>query len=720
MPCIGPAAMSLRTPLSCCLISTLALACSQSLLQGASGKLEVDTASLDFGISYLGYPTTRTLTLRNLGPAALECQFEPPAPFAAPSPTFTVPGAGDAGLTMTFDPKQVGEARAKVALRCDSEEIEIELSGIAAEPAKCDPSSECLEIRFDPASGTCLRHDKPDGLACPLANQCLVDGTCRAGECVGTSRDCDDRNACTRDACDPTAGCLHLDISADCPAPAEPCRVAACDPKSGCGTAWADDGTPCGAVDCKTADVCLLGSCQTVPVPEGALCAPATPCTGEGHCRNQVCDVPAPQPLQPLWSYRATPPPPPPWGGMSNSTASLSFTGAVDDRGHLYFIETNDLGFLDCCMDRAPIGCFTEELVSLTRDGFLRYRSVLPATGCDIGTASPDRIALDTPSDRLFVTSPGGMVTAFRMSDGGLLWTRNLLTSTTRVASCASTETLPSTVLPSGDVAATLRFNSTCSAPSNGYVLVLKGADGSLAWEIDSGDWIDSPIAGQDGSLYLATLPWLGGAGSRFVPVGPRIASYGPGGSQRWISPDTGQPLALSNGSLVAAYPTRALDAVSGATITSFALPLTPARAPLLTRSALIDWDDVAGMPFGGTHVRAQRTSDGGLQWTLQLLGAPYPNDEALLTSRSTALLLTRAMLSRGPQPLLHEVALAGKELYRCDLPGEPGPRFAVRSERLYLEIDGAIQVFAAPGLDFGGSGWGAAGGNLLRNRRGR
>lgn len=50
----------------------------------------------------------------------------------------------------------------------------------------------------------------PDGVACSDQNECTVNDRCQAGRCVaGPPRNCDDRNPCTDDACDPVAGCLH-------------------------------------------------------------------------------------------------------------------------------------------------------------------------------------------------------------------------------------------------------------------------------------------------------------------------------------------------------------------------------------------------------------------------------------------------------------------------------------------------------------------------------
>jgi len=50
----------------------------------------------------------------------------------------------------------------------------------------------------------------PDGLACSDNDECTVNDRCQGGAClVGPPRNCDDRNPCTEDRCDPALGCVN-------------------------------------------------------------------------------------------------------------------------------------------------------------------------------------------------------------------------------------------------------------------------------------------------------------------------------------------------------------------------------------------------------------------------------------------------------------------------------------------------------------------------------
>ena len=104
----------------------------------------------------------------------------------------------------------------------------------------CDPAEHCSG-----SSPACPADDvAPFGTSCADADRCNGDEVCRGdGTCVaGSPPDCDDGNACTADACDPSGGCTHTAVDGCCP---ESC----------------DDGDPC------TEDACSTdGSCNHSPV----------------------------------------------------------------------------------------------------------------------------------------------------------------------------------------------------------------------------------------------------------------------------------------------------------------------------------------------------------------------------------------------------------------------------------------------------------------------
>ncbi|MBM4343969.1 MAG: hypothetical protein FJ100_11425 [Deltaproteobacteria bacterium] len=70
----------------------------------------------------------------------------------------------------------------------------------------CDDGSPCTLDACDPLTGICLATPADDGAPCGKDNQCLSNGLCKAGACVGDLKVCDDKNPCTQDLCDPSSG----------------------------------------------------------------------------------------------------------------------------------------------------------------------------------------------------------------------------------------------------------------------------------------------------------------------------------------------------------------------------------------------------------------------------------------------------------------------------------------------------------------------------------
>jgi hypothetical protein len=222
------------------------------------------------------------------------------------------------------------------------------LDGAGLAQPVCMPSAPCHDSRFVVDAGTCVETVSPDDTPCTSQVACLDSAACFQGECVGRAAACSDGNACTEDACDLVAGCIHFDTSARCPAASDPCHAASCDADAGCGVTEVPDGTLCGLHDCITAAVCLAGECKMgVAVPEGFECIPASPCQAAGRCRSQVCVQPPPVPLVPAWSYD-------PW---PNSVYGVP-APFVDGQGNAYWYEEGG----------------SVELVSVTPQGFMRFR----------------------------------------------------------------------------------------------------------------------------------------------------------------------------------------------------------------------------------------------------------------------------------------------------------------------------------------------------------
>ena len=121
-------------------------------------------------------------------------------------------------------------------------------------------------------------------------------------ECNGVDDDCDglvdeqtcdDGDACTVDACEPSTGCVHTSIASDC-TDADPCTEDLCDPAVGCVFPDAPAGTYCPTGDEKCpgggcqSGVCYLTTGQPCTTEVGLdLCSPVTvagTCTASATC----------------------------------------------------------------------------------------------------------------------------------------------------------------------------------------------------------------------------------------------------------------------------------------------------------------------------------------------------------------------------------------------------------------------------------------------------
>ena len=152
--------------------------------------------------------------------------------------------------------------------------------------AICDDNNPCTTDSCDAQSGTCVSVNNAAG--CDDGNGCTQNDTCAGGKCDGPAVDCDDKNLCTTDSCDPKASCVHqpntvacddgnacttfdacgggtckgqaADVAVLCD-DGNPCTADTCSAQLGClhafNAATCDDGNPC-----TTGDVCAAGACQ--------------------------------------------------------------------------------------------------------------------------------------------------------------------------------------------------------------------------------------------------------------------------------------------------------------------------------------------------------------------------------------------------------------------------------------------------------------------------
>jgi hypothetical protein len=94
-----------------------------------------------------------------------------------------------------------------------------------AGPIACEqPDSGCSLAQCNPATGECELSPQNDGEPCVDPDQCVPEGTCEAGLCVGAPPDCDDGNPCTTDACVAGEGCTNEPGVAPCD-DADPCTI---------------------------------------------------------------------------------------------------------------------------------------------------------------------------------------------------------------------------------------------------------------------------------------------------------------------------------------------------------------------------------------------------------------------------------------------------------------------------------------------------------------
>lgn len=115
----------------------------------------------------------------------------------------------------------------------------------------CDGKGGCKHV----ASGHC-----DDGDACTV-NVCTKPGTC-----AKKPRDCDDGNKCTTDSCTKLgwdqSGCVHTPISCK---DGHVCTDDKCDPKTGCVFPQSKDGAACSDTVCGGgAGQCIKGDCVTL------------------------------------------------------------------------------------------------------------------------------------------------------------------------------------------------------------------------------------------------------------------------------------------------------------------------------------------------------------------------------------------------------------------------------------------------------------------------
>ncbi|MGA9520390.1 MAG: hypothetical protein WBV82_02940 [Myxococcaceae bacterium] len=358
--------------------------CDDGGLEKVQSGFRPATERVEFEKALVGETVTRELELLSTGRGRVVVTLEVAPPFEVPgSVELAVGGSARVPISWTVAP---GPVEAVLTASAGDSSVGVKLVGRGVVPEACQPSTLCREVRFDLETERCVETVSQDGASCTPESLCLENGACREGSCVGTPRTCNDGNACTQDACSPSVGCVHTDVSSRCPAPANPCEVATCDPASGCGTAVRGDGSVCGSIDCVTANLCQSGVCGEFPTPEGFLCAPETPCQGAGHCTAGDCVRPDAGTLKPQWSIALGAAPADP--GERTRMAAAG--------GNVFFVG--------CGLDSQDGGC---ALSSFTPNGFLRFEAPLDGGGSLVGVSGTNVTVVQPDVLRAFLAGTG-------------------------------------------------------------------------------------------------------------------------------------------------------------------------------------------------------------------------------------------------------------------------------------------------------------------------
>ncbi len=157
--------------------------------------------------------------------------------------------------------------------------------GLVCKPTQklaCTDANPCTDDSCDLVTGACSSAPVAAPTACTTA--ACSPGACAAGVCVagGATPVCDDKNACTVDACSADYGCSHVAIKCD---DQNPCTTDACDKATGvCSNVAVAAGTSCAKSACETA-TCTGTACKVTAVTD---CSDTNPCTDDG-CSPAGC-----------------------------------------------------------------------------------------------------------------------------------------------------------------------------------------------------------------------------------------------------------------------------------------------------------------------------------------------------------------------------------------------------------------------------------------------
>jgi Gylcosyl hydrolase family 115 C-terminal domain/Dictyostelium (slime mold) repeat len=156
-------------------------------------------------------------------------------------------------------------------------------SCVAGTPLNCSDGVTCTQDACNEATKACTHQANnaacDDGQVCNGAEVCSVTLGCQSGAPL----DCNDANACTADACDPTLGCQHTTVSCD---DSNACTTDSCSTTLGCqhGTVSCDDSNVCTTDSCVTSTGCQHANNTSSCADDGNACT--TDVCAAGACTH--------------------------------------------------------------------------------------------------------------------------------------------------------------------------------------------------------------------------------------------------------------------------------------------------------------------------------------------------------------------------------------------------------------------------------------------------
>ena len=142
-------------------------------------------------------------------------------------------------------------------------------------PTTCDDSDACTQEACNPSTGQC---ETSNTVTCDDSNACTTE-SCNpgTGQCETTNTTtCDDSNACTTESCNPSSGQCETTNTTTCD-DSDACTTESCNPGSGlCETT--------STVTCDDSDVCTDDFCD----PTTGLCD----YVDNGTCGEEICRTP--------------------------------------------------------------------------------------------------------------------------------------------------------------------------------------------------------------------------------------------------------------------------------------------------------------------------------------------------------------------------------------------------------------------------------------------